>query len=153
MIGGDADAFLQLGAVHRDERRAKAFDAGEVLVAARLVDGALAAPLGLQRLHRHAIRFYAAIAAAFADQFVDDDALIGIGEGVALPAAALFGGAGLVVDQHRDAGDFGKLLLYFDQIVAVMDGQPLRPFNVGRIFVRLVGDDDDALGAFRGNLA
>jgi len=45
MIGGDADALLQLGAVHRDEGRAKAFDAGEVLVAARLIDQALAAPL------------------------------------------------------------------------------------------------------------
>ena len=96
---------------------------------------------------------HAAIAAAFADQLVDDDALVGIGEGVALAAAAFFGGAGLVVDQHRDAGNFGKLLLHRDQIVAVMDGEALRPFGAGRIFVGLVGDDDDALGAFGCDLA
>ena len=48
---------------------------------------------------------HAAIAAALADQLVDDDALVGIGKGAALAAAALLGGAGLVVDQHRDAGD------------------------------------------------
>ena len=96
----DAFALLQLGAVHGDEGRAEALHAGIVLVAARLVDGALAAPFGLQRLHRDAIRFHAAVAAALADQFVDDDALVGIGERAALAAAALLGGAGLVVDQH-----------------------------------------------------
>ena len=124
MIGGDALALFQLGAMHRDERRAEALDAGKVLVAARLIDGALAAPLGLERLHRHAIRFDAAIAAAFADQFVDDDALVGIGKSMPLAAPALFGRAGLIVDQHRDAGDGRELLLHRDQIVAVMDGQP-----------------------------
>ena len=46
---------------------------------------------------------HAAVAAAFADQLVDDDALGRVGERAALAAAALLGGAGLVVDQHRDA--------------------------------------------------
>ena len=46
---------------------------------------------------------HAAIAAAFADQRVDEDALVGIGDLAALAAPALFGRAGLVVDQHRDA--------------------------------------------------
>ena len=103
---GDALALLQLRAVHGDEGRAEALHAGEVLVAGRLVDGALAAELGLQRLHRDAVRLHAAVAAALADQFVDDDALLGIGERAALAAAALLGGAGLVVDQHGAAGDF-----------------------------------------------
>src|SRR6185437_9570340 len=93
VIGRNADAFLQRGAVHGDERRTKTFDAGEVLVAARLIDGALAAPFGLERLHRHAVRLHAAIAAALAHQLVDDDALVGIGERAALAAAALFRGA------------------------------------------------------------
>ena len=44
---------------------------------------------------------HAAVAAALADEFVDDDALVGIGKGAALAAAALFGGAGLVVEQDR----------------------------------------------------
>ena len=64
---------------------------------------ALAAELGLDRLDRDAVRLHAAIAAAFADQFVDDHALVRVGKGAALAAAALFGRAGLVVDQHRDA--------------------------------------------------
>ena len=152
MIGGDALALFQLGAVHRDERRAEAFDAGKVLVAARLVDGALAAPFGLERLHRDAVRLDAAIAAAFADQFVDDHALVGIGKRMALAAAALLGGAGLVIDQDGDARHFGKRLLHRDQIVAVMNGDALRPDRVACIFVRLVGDDDDALGALRRHL-
>ena len=50
---------------------------------------------------------HAAIAAAFADQFIDDDALIRVRELAALAAAALLGGAGLVVDQHGAAGHFG----------------------------------------------
>src|ERR1700693_1762497 len=83
----NAFALLELGTVHGDERRAEALDAGIILVAARLVDGALAAPFGHQRLHRDAIRFHAAVAAAFADQVVDDHALVRVGEGAALAAA------------------------------------------------------------------
>src|SRR5262249_24409849 len=67
MRRGDAGALAELSAVDRHERRAETLHAGKILVAARLVDGALAAPFGLQRLHRDAIRFDAAIAAAFAD--------------------------------------------------------------------------------------
>ena len=35
----------------------------------------------------------------------------------------------------------------------MMDGEPVRPRGIARIFVRLVGDDDDALGAFGRHLA
>src|SRR6185369_4015925 len=90
----DALAALELGAVHHHEGRAKTLDAGIVLVAARLVDTALAAPFGLQRLHRNAIRFDAAVAAAFADHVIDEHALLRVGEGAALAAAPLLGGAG-----------------------------------------------------------
>src|SRR5689334_2555490 len=134
LVLGDALALFQLRAVHRNEGRAEALHAGEVLVAGRLVDGALAAELGFQRLHRDAVRFDAAIAAAFADQFVDDDALLGIGERAALPAAALLGGAGLVVDQDGAARDLCELLLHLLQIVAVMEGDALRPVDARRIF-------------------
>src|SRR5262249_57886615 len=87
-------ADRELRAMHGYERRAEAFDAGVVLVAAGLVDGALASELGLERLHRHAVRHDAAIAAALADELVDDHALVGIGEGAALPSPALLGRAG-----------------------------------------------------------
>src|SRR5262249_60334236 len=88
--------------MHGDEARAKAFDAGIVLVAVRLVDLALAAELGVERLHRDAIRNYRAVAAALADEIVDEDALGRIGIESALAAAAPLGGARLgVVEDGR----------------------------------------------------
>ena len=51
-----------------DEARAEALGARVVLVAARLVDLALAAELGLERQHRDAVRLHRAVAAAFADR-------------------------------------------------------------------------------------
>ena len=102
-------AFFDLGAMHRHEGRAEAVHAGEVLVAVRLVDLALAAELGLDRLHGDAVRLHRAIAAGLADEIVDDDALVRIRELAALAAAALLRRAGLVVDHHRHAGDFREL--------------------------------------------
>src|SRR5262245_66348298 len=87
--------------MHGHERRAEAFDAGKILVAAGLVDGPLAPELGLERLHRHAVRDHAAIAAALADELIDKHALVGIGEGAALPSPALLGRAGLRSEERR----------------------------------------------------
>ena len=134
--------------MHGDEGRTEALHAGIVLVAARLVDGALAAPFGRQRLHRDAVRLDATVATAFADQIVDDDALVRVGEGAALAAAALLGGAGLVINENADARYGRQFALQRVEIVAVVNGQAFRPFNVARIFIRLVGDDHDAPGAF-----
>ena len=121
-IGRGAVGLAQLAAMHGDEARAEAFDAGKVLVAVGLVDAALAAELGFQRLHRDAVRHLRAVAAAFADALVDEDALGRIGIEPALAAAALFGRAGLVVDQHREAGDIAQLALHGIELAAVMDG-------------------------------
>ena len=60
--------LAQLAAVDGDEGRAEALDAGIILVAGRLVDGALAAEFGFQRLDRNAVRLHRAIAAALADR-------------------------------------------------------------------------------------
>ena len=150
---GDALAFFELGAVHGDEGRAEAFDAGIILVATRLVDGALAAPFGRQRLHRDAIRFHAAIAAAFADEIVDHHALVGIGESAALAAAAFLGGAGLVIDEDAHAGHGGELALQRVEFVAVMHSQSARPIGALGVFPRRVGGNDHAAGAFGSDLA
>src|ERR1700710_1479835 len=61
----------QLAAIDGDEGRAETLEAGIILVAARLVDGALAPHLGLQRLHRNAVRLHRAVAAAFAHRRID----------------------------------------------------------------------------------
>src|SRR5438045_4119022 len=122
--GSGLDAFsgLEIRTLDGHEGRAEALQARIVLVAARLVDGALAAPFGFERLHRDAVRLHAAVAAAFADEFVDDHALVRIGELAALAAAPLLGRAGLVVDQHREARHVGERGLHRHQLVAMMDG-------------------------------
>ncbi len=64
-----------------------------------------------------------AIAAAFADALVDEDALRRIRIEPALAAAALFRRAGLVVDQDREALDLAQLLLHRIEFAAVMNGR------------------------------
>src|ERR1700683_3754209 len=135
------DDLLWPGAMYGDERRAEAVGAGEILVAARLVDDPLAAKLRLQRLHRHAIGFDAAVAATLADEFVDEDALVGIGIFAALAAATLLGRAGLIIDQHGRAGNLAKLLFDRDEIVARAQGDAGRPIGSRWIFADIVGDD------------
>src|SRR5690606_2141825 len=104
----------------RHEARAEALHAGIVLVAGVLVDAALAAELGFHRLHRQAVALHRAVAAAFAHQLVDDDALGRVGHGAALAAAALLGGAGLVVDDDGGAGNPAQFLLDGVELVAVV---------------------------------
>src|SRR5690606_39775920 len=87
-------------------------DAAEVLVAVALVDLALAAELGFLRQHRHAEALGAAVAAAFADQRIHHNALLRIDQLAALAAAALLGGASLVVDQDRRALHLAQHLLH-----------------------------------------
>src|SRR5690606_7282085 len=95
----------QLAAFYRHEARAEALEAGVVLVARRLVDSPLATEHGLDRLDRNAGRLHVAVAATFADEFVDEHPSRGVGEaGLAvdnpLAAAPLLRCAGLVVDEH-----------------------------------------------------
>ena len=114
------------GALHGDEARAEALEAGEVLVAGGQVDLALAAERRLLRLDAQAVGGDRAIAAAFADEVVDIGEALGVLHLPALAAAALLGGAGLLVDQHRDAGDLAQLLLHGIEILARVDRHALR---------------------------
>ena len=72
-------------------------------------------------LHRDAVRLLRAIAAALAHRLVDEDALRRIGIRAALAAAALLGGAGLVVDQDGQARDLAQLALHRVELVAMAD--------------------------------
>src|SRR5207244_949197 len=83
----DRRPLAQGAAIDADERRAKAFDAGIILVAARLVDRALAAELGLQWLDRDAVRLHRTIAATFTDRRIDHHAARRIFHGATLAAA------------------------------------------------------------------
>ena len=145
----------QGAALDGDEARAEALQAREVLVAAGLVDCALAAELGLERFHRQAVALHRAVATAFADELVDHDAPRRVGEFVALAAAPLLGGTRLVVHQHRNAFDVAQLALHRVEPVAMAH------LDVGReagarlavVLVGLVGDDDDAPHTFGRDLA
>jgi len=88
-----------------DKTWTKSLDAGIVLVAIRLIDLPLAAEFSVERLNRNAVRGLRAVAAAFAYEVVDEDALRRIRIQPALAAAALLGGAGLIVDQDGETFD------------------------------------------------
>ena len=152
-VSGGLFRLFQRAAFHRHEARAKAVDAGIVLVAGRLVDLALAAKLGFQRLHRQAVGLHAAVAAAFADCLVDDHALGRVRVLVAFAAAPLFGCAGLVVDHGRDALHFAQFALHRVELAAMAYRHARRPVDAGGVLVRLVGHHDDGVDAFRCDLA
>ena len=88
----------------------------------------------------------------FDHKLVDNHATVRVQYLSLLAAAALFRRASLIVNEHGYAGNRGKLALRAVELATVLDGQPLRPLRGGRIFVRLVGDDDDAPYVFGGNL-
>ena len=133
----------------RDEARAESLQAAEVLVAGGLVDAPLAAELGLDRLDGHAVAGHAAIAAALADQLVDHHALVGVGIAAMLAAAALLGGAGLVVDQGGDARHLAQPPLHGVQLLARMDAHAGREGGTERIAAGVVGDHRDVRHALR----
>ncbi len=140
-------------ALDRDEARAEALQAGIVLVAARLVDLALAAERRFERQDRDTVRDLAAIAAALADLRVDHHPRRRIVHQPALAPAPLLGGAGLIVDQHRGARHLAQLALDLVQLVAMADRDAGREAGIERIFVRLIGHDHDLDGPFSRDLA
>ena len=121
-------ALAQAAAMHRDKARAETLEAGKILVAARLVDRALAAEFGLDRHDRQAVRGRRAVAAALANQIVDKDPLRRVRKPAALAAAAFFGGAGLVVDDRGDAADLAQFALHPVEFVAVPHARAVREF-------------------------
>src|SRR5260221_12960912 len=106
--------------MHGHEARAETAHAGEILVARRLVDRALAPERGLDRHDRHAVRLHAAIAAALAHRLVDDHALGRIDHQPALAPPAFFGRAGLVVDDHGHARGLAQGALDLVERVAML---------------------------------
>src|SRR5690606_13434180 len=144
--------LAQAAAMHGDEARAETLDAGIILVAGVLVDLALAPQFGFQRQYRQAVGFLSAIATALAYGGVDEHALGRVFQLAALAAAAFLGGAGLVVNDHRDALELAQLALHGIQLAAVMETGVGRETGAAGVFIRLVTDDGDALDALVGHL-
>jgi hypothetical protein len=152
-LGRQRLAAAHAAAMHGDHARAEAVEAGEILVAGELVDGALAAELGFHRHHGEAVGLGGAVAAAFADGGVDEDALRRVGEAAALAAAALLGGAGLVVDEGADAPGLAQLALGFVEPLAVADLDAGGEVGDALVFLRFVAHHDDARNILGGELA
>ena len=133
--------------MHGDKAGAKTFDARNVFVAGALVDVALAAEVGLQRLHAHAIALHAAVAAALADQRVDHHPRGRVDHGAALAAAALFGGTGLVINDDGGAFDLAQRALHRVEHVAVLHRYAVGQALHALVFFGFVGDHHDALRA------
>ena len=144
----------QRDAADTDEAGAKALGAGIVLVAAGLVDAALAPMRRLVRQHGDAIALHRAVAAALAHGLIDEQAQVRVHQFTLFAAPALLGGAGLLVDQHGDAGHLAQAALHRVELVAVVE------FGVGGetranrcVLGDVVADDHDALHAFGLDLA
>src|SRR5690554_4067139 len=143
-IGTDTSRFLQSAALDRDKAGAETAHAGEVLVAAGLVDGALAAGVGFLGQDRQAVGLDAAVAAALAYVGVNHHPLVGVGHGAALTATTFFGGAGLIVDDYRAAFDLPQFPLNRVQVVAVVEGGAVGKVRPGRVLVDVVTDHGDS---------
>ncbi|SAI33726.1 Uncharacterised protein [Bordetella trematum] len=143
VVAGVAALFARAPALDRHEAGAEAFGAGVILVAAGLVNRALAAIGRLQRHDGQAVRLLAAVAAALAHGAVDEQPAGRIGEGFFLAAAALLGGAGLVVDQDGHARRGAQLALQGVELATVMHLDAGAEIDAG-IFFRFVGGDHDA---------
>jgi len=133
--------LFQLSAFDGDKARAKAFHARIIFVAAVLVDAALAAEFGFQRLDRQAVGLHRAIATALTHQLIDDDTFGRVHHRAALAAATLFSGAGLVVNDGAASLDFTELALDAVQFITVLHFHAIEQFGAF-VFFGLVGHDD-----------
>ena len=82
---------MQAAAFDRDKRRAKPLGAGDVLVARRLIDFPFAADVCFERLDGKTIGLDRTIAAAFADQRIDEYPPVRIGKRADFPTTPVFG--------------------------------------------------------------
>ena len=112
-----------------------------------MVDAALAAEFGFQRLNRDAVGLHRTIAAAFAHRRIDEDAAGRIDQLLALAAAALFGGAGLIEDDHRAARRGGEFLGDVFQFAAIEQAHGGRDGDT-LVAIEILGEDHHLLGMF-----
>ncbi len=140
-------AAAQLAAVHGDKGWAKALQAGIILVAARLVDGALAPEFGFQRLHRDAVRLHRAIAAAFADRGIDDHAALRILQRSPFTTPAFFGSARLHEHDGGSALHFAQRFHDGVELIAMRGLGAGRDIG-GRIGIGIFRNQVDVADAF-----
>ena len=126
-----------------DKAGAEAVDTGVVLVTGGLVDLPLAAKGGFLGDDRQTVGFDRAVPTTLTDGFVDKYPLRGVGDDLLLAPAALLGGTGLVVDDHRGAGYLPQFPLDLVQFIPVVEGGIPGEQGTIRVLVGLVGDHGD----------
>src|SRR5690606_23077783 len=136
-------------AVERDEARTEPVEAAEVLVARGLVDAALAPERRLVRHHGEAVRLQVAVAAALADEIVDDDTPGRRRDEAALALTVQLRGAALIVDQRRDPAALAPLALHAVEPRAVVHRDVGRQPAAVLVAADVFRQDDDRLDAFR----
>ena len=112
--------LLRLRAVNGYEAGAEPLNAGEILVAAGLVDLPFAAQRRFQRLDGKTARLLTAITAAFTNVRVDVGADLRIFPLATFAQAAAFCGAGLIINQHRYALYLAQIPLHRFQLSSVV---------------------------------
>ncbi len=140
--------LAQPAALDGNEAGAEPLETGVILVATGLVDLPLAAQFGIKRHDRDTIRLHRAIAATFADFGVDPDAPVGVGELSLLAAAALFGGAGLDIEDRTDAAGIFQLALDVHHLGAFLKAHPLGKALAVHVFLFVI-DHNDRIDAHR----
>src|SRR5690606_22400326 len=115
--------FAWLRPFERDEARAIALDAGEVLVARGLIDAPLGSARGFQGFHGQTVGRLGAVTTAFADFRVYEGAQRRVGVGAALATPAFLGRAGLVVDEDGRALQLTQFTLDAIEFIAMVDGR------------------------------
>ena len=146
--------LLQLTTFNADKAGAEAIRATHILIAAGLIDLALAPVLGFQRLHRDTAGLHTAITTTFTDAMVDQQAFGRIDHLPFLTAAAFFRGTNLLVDNCRDTGSIAQLALDRVEVVTGMNFEPGRQFiAVVAPEVRVLADQTHPAHPFRQQLA
>src|SRR3546814_6565603 len=88
-----------------------------------------------------------AIATAFTDLVIDKNAAGRVGVGAPFAAPTLFGGTGLIVNQHCGAFDLAQFTLDAIEFVAMVNGWIAHQRNAF-VFFGFVSDDHDFACAF-----
>ena len=147
-----APGSTQFATLYGHKAWAEAVQAREILVAAGLIDRALAPELRIERFDRQAVGFLRTIAAAFTHPVVDYDAPGRIRIRIALAPAALFGCASLVVNEDRDATDLAQPGLHPLKCVAMQNIDASRQVGDPFIFAGIVGHHHHRADTLRRNL-
>ena len=145
--------LLQCRCLNRDQRRTAALQTGQIEVAGVGIDRAFLAEFGVHRHDRQTVGLEAAVAAALAQGFVDEDMARRCGQGTAAAPAPHFGGTGLVVDEHADPMRQAQLTLHRVELFARAHLHARGEDRLAWVLVRVVGEHDDARHTLGSDLA